>query len=285
MKRVDGFSVMGRLKGLGHDLHETTSMFDTITVPDEAQFVDFSRLTVEAWGTDQFVCYVDGDQRSSERGHNLNECIRKQLVARPELAITRERRDEIGDNAFALTWLHHNKPDPRSRYVAIPLAPEELKVMRSPAFRASDFRNIRPVGMWSSAHPSPIETTPDRPDAEPRNPEHARFHHILDVPLTRQGRERKSRLFAAVRRHLPVEPLLTNLAPLELDLKEIKLEVVVSLGGSLAGVFTASFKVLDMLACRPGLAMNAEFVAQAMDYDGAWAVLRREMLAIMEEKR
>jgi len=28
--------------------------------------------------------------------------------------------------------------------------------------------------------------------------------------------------------------------------------------------------------------MNAEFVAHAMDYDGAWVVLRREMLNIME---
>lgn len=285
MRRVDGFSISGRLKGVDGDLHETTSGFDTITVPDEAEYVDFSRLTVEAWSNDQYVCYVDGDQRSSERGHNLNECIRKQLVARPELAITRERRDEIGDNAFAVTWVHHNKPDPRACYVAIPLAPEELKVMRAPAFRAADFRNIRPIGMWSSAHPSPIATPPGCPDAELRSPEHARFYHLLDVPLTPYGRERKARLFAAVRRHLPVEPLLTNLAALELDLKEIKMEVVVVIGGSLAGVYTASFKILDMLACRPGLAMNAEFVAQAMDYDGAWAVLRREMLTIMEEKR
>lgn len=284
MKRVDGFTVSGRLKPVGQEMCESMSCFSPMQVRDDAEYVDFSRLTIEVWGSQDYRAYLDGDRRRIERGHGLDSVVRKQLVACPELAISCAQRELICDNAFEITWVYRNA-DARVQHVVTPLLPDELKAMRSPAFRASDFRCVRPVGMWSSAHPHEIAVVAAQPDAEPRRPEYARFYYLLDVPLTAEGRERKARLFAAVREHLPDEPMVTALAPLKLALKEIKLELQVTISSTHAGAYSASFKVLDMLACRPGLAMNAEFVAQAMDYDGAWEVLRRETLNIMEAKR
>lgn len=44
MKRVDGFTGIGRLKPVGRDMYETTTNFAAIQVDDEAAYVDFSRL-------------------------------------------------------------------------------------------------------------------------------------------------------------------------------------------------------------------------------------------------
>lgn len=273
--RVIGFTCFGKLVQDARGLEESVLFFDPITVPDDAVYVDFSRITMVCRTATSVFGYVNGYAATGHAGRSFNEAVRKILIDRPDVMITQKQRDAIADAVFTVTWVH-----PKTRGAVadeIPLTVGESRLRRTPAFSRADFRYTRSLCTTPELAGAPL------PDRDEPPPVYARFCHTVDFALSPESLDRRARIHRAMLTLLPVTPdaLLNALVPFELALKELRVEVVFE-QREMSGVYTTRLDLLDMLTGHPELSMRASFVAQSTDPGTSYEALRREATKAME---